>query len=84
MARSSILLAVGADYNLLLVRGMKEEIPAGSTRESSVPWAAADPVGTAARHVFEFTLMSMSVQRPWSWLPNTGPTMGWACLFDTW
>ena len=38
-----ILLAVGADYNLLLVARMKEEIPAGSTPESSVPWAAADP-----------------------------------------
>ncbi len=36
-----ILLAVGADYNLLLVSRLKEEIHAGSARASSVRWAAA-------------------------------------------
>ncbi len=38
-----ILLAVGADYNLLLVSRFKEEIHAGlRTPASSGPWAAPD------------------------------------------
>ena len=37
-----ILLAVGADYNLLLVARLKEELPRGSTPASSARWAAAD------------------------------------------
>ena len=36
-----LLLAVGSDYNLLLVSRFKEEIHAGIKPASSVPWRAA-------------------------------------------
>ncbi len=56
-----ILLAVGADYNLLLVARMKEEIPAGINTGIIRAMGGSGSVVTAAGLVFAFTMMSMSV-----------------------
>ena len=56
-----ILLAVGADYNLLLVARMKEEIPAGINTGIIRAMGGSGSVVTAAGLVFAFTMISMSV-----------------------
>ena len=58
-----ILLAVGADYNLLLVARLKEEIHAGVNTGIIRAMGGSGSVVTAAGLVFAFTMMSMVGQR---------------------
>jgi putative drug exporter of the RND superfamily len=56
-----ILLAVGSDYNLLLVARLKEEIPAGLNTGMIRGMGASGRVVTAAGMVFAATMASMMV-----------------------
>ena len=58
-----ILLAVGADYNLLLVARLKEELPAGINTAIIRAMGGSGSVVTAAGLVFAFTMISMVGQR---------------------
>jgi putative drug exporter of the RND superfamily len=77
-----ILLAVGADYNLLLVARMKEEIPAGINTGIIRAMGGSGSVVTAAGLVFAFTMMSMSVSAMIV-VAQIGTTIGMGLLFDT-
>jgi putative drug exporter of the RND superfamily len=77
-----ILLAVGADYNLLLVARMKEEIPAGINTGIIRAMGGSGSVVTAAGLVFAFTMMSMSVSAMVV-VAQVGTTIGLGLLFDT-
>ena len=54
-----ILLAVGSDYNLLLVSRFKEEVGAGIKTGIIRTMGSTGSVVTAAGLVFAFTMMSM-------------------------
>ena len=58
-----ILLAVGADYNLLLVARIKEEIHAGINTGIIRAMGGTGSVVTAAGLVFAFTMGSMAVSQ---------------------
>ena len=77
-----ILLAVGADYNLLLVARMKEELPAGINTGIIRAMGGSGSVVTAAGLVFAFTMMSMSVSAMVV-VAQIGTTIGMGLLFDT-
>jgi RND superfamily putative drug exporter len=77
-----ILLAVGADYNLLLVARMKEEISAGLNTGIIRAMGGSGSVVTAAGLVFAFTMMSMSVSAMVV-VAQMGTTIGMGLLFDT-
>ena len=77
-----ILLAVGADYNLLLVARMKEEIPAGINTGIIRAMGGSGSVVTAAGLVFAFTMMSMAVSEMLV-VAQIGTTIGLGLLFDT-
>jgi RND superfamily putative drug exporter len=77
-----ILLAVGADYNLLLVARMKEEIPAGINTGIIRAMGGSGSVVTAAGMVFAFTMISMSVSAMVV-IAQVGTTIGFGLLFDT-
>ena len=77
-----ILLAVGADYNLLLVARMKEEIPAGLKTGIIRAMGGSGSVVTAAGMVFAFTMMSMAVSEL-RVIGQVGTTIGLGLLFDT-
>jgi RND superfamily putative drug exporter len=77
-----ILLAVGADYNLLLVARMKEEIPAGINTGIIRAMGGSGSVVTAAGLVFAFTMISMSVSAMVV-VAQVGTTIGLGLLFDT-
>jgi RND superfamily putative drug exporter len=77
-----ILLAVGADYNLLLVARMKEEIPAGINTGIIRAMGGSGSVVTAAGLVFAFTMMSMAVSAMVV-VAQIGTTIGMGLLFDT-
>ena len=77
-----ILLAVGADYNLLLVARMKEEIPAGINTGIIRAMGGTGSVVTAAGLVFAFTMMAMSVSSMIV-VAQVGTTIGLGLLFDT-
>jgi putative drug exporter of the RND superfamily len=77
-----ILLAVGADYNLLLVARMKEELPAGINTGIIRAMGGSGSVVTAAGLVFAFTMMSMSVSAMVV-VAQVGTTIGLGLLFDT-
>jgi len=77
-----ILLAVGADYNLLLVARMKEEIPAGINTGIIRAMGGSGSVVTAAGLVFAFTMISMSVSSMVV-IAQVGTTIGLGLLFDT-
>ena len=77
-----ILLAVGADYNLLLVARLKEEIPAGINTGIIRAMGGTGSVVTAAGLVFAFTMMSMSVAAL-TIVAQIGSTIGLGLLFDT-
>ncbi|MFG1929874.1 RND family transporter [Mycobacterium sp. NPDC048908] len=77
-----ILLAVGADYNLLLVARMKEEIPAGINTGIIRAMGGSGSVVTAAGLVFAFTMMSMAVSTMVV-VAQIGTTIGMGLLFDT-
>ncbi|SEH79350.1 putative drug exporter of the RND superfamily [Mycolicibacterium rutilum] len=77
-----ILLAVGADYNLLLVARLKEEIHAGLNTGIIRAMGGSGSVVTAAGLVFAFTMISMVVSEL-TVVAQMGTTIGMGLLFDT-
>ncbi|WP_304443154.1 RND family transporter [Mycobacterium sp. E740] len=77
-----ILLAVGADYNLLLVARLKEELPAGINTAIIRAMGGSGSVVTAAGLVFAFTMISMAVSEL-TVVAQVGTTIGMGLLFDT-
>jgi putative drug exporter of the RND superfamily len=77
-----ILLAVGSDYNLLLVARFKEEIHAGLKTGIIRAMAGSGSVVTSAGLVFAFTMMSMAIS-PLIVAGQVGTTIGLGLLFDT-
>ena len=77
-----ILLAVGADYNLLLVARLKEEVHAGVNTGIIRAMGGTGSVVTAAGLVFAFTMMAMSVSSM-TVVAQVGTTIGLGLLFDT-
>ena len=77
-----ILLAVGSDYNLLLVSRMKEEIGAGINTGIIRAMGGTGKVVTNAGLVFAFTMASMVVSDLRS-IGQVGTTIGLGLLFDT-
>jgi putative drug exporter of the RND superfamily len=77
-----ILLAVGADYNLLLVSRFKEEIHAGLNTGIIRAMGGTGSVVTSAGLVFAFTMMSMAVS-DLTVIGQVGTTIGLGLLFDT-
>jgi RND superfamily putative drug exporter len=77
-----ILLAVGADYNLLLVSRFKEEIHAGLRTGIIRAMGGTGSVVTSAGLVFAFTMMSMAVSEL-TVIGQVGTTIGLGLLFDT-
>src|SRR6516165_3052255 len=77
-----ILLAVGSDYNLLLISRFKEEIDAGLKTGVIRAMAGTGAVVTSAGLVFAFT-MSSFVFASLLVLGQIGTTIGLGLLFDT-
>ncbi|MUM19334.1 MULTISPECIES: RND family transporter [unclassified Mycobacteroides] len=77
-----ILLAVGSDYNLLLVSRFQEEIGAGLKTGIIRSMGETGGVVTAAGLVFAFTMMSMAAS-DLSSIGQAGSTIGLGLLFDT-
>jgi len=77
-----VLLAVGADYNLLLVSRMKEEIHAGINTGIIRAMGGTGRVVTAAGLVFAVTMLSMVVS-DLRIIGQVGSTIGIGLLFDT-
>jgi RND superfamily putative drug exporter len=77
-----VLLAVGSDYNLLLVSRMKEELGAGINTGIIRSMGGTGKVVTAAGLVFAFTMGSMVVSNLLS-ISQIGTTIGMGLLFDT-
>ncbi|MBI3224943.1 MAG: MMPL family transporter [Mycolicibacterium cosmeticum] len=77
-----ILLAVGSDYNLLLVSRFKEEIHAGLNTGIIRSMGGTGSVVTSAGLVFAFTMMSMAVS-DLIVIGQVGTTIGIGLLFDT-
>jgi RND superfamily putative drug exporter len=77
-----ILLAVGSDYNLLLVSRMKEELAAGIKTGIIRAMGGTGKVVTAAGLVFAFTMASMVVS-DLRIIGQIGTTIGLGLLFDT-
>ncbi|HEY7053714.1 MAG TPA: MMPL family transporter [Mycobacterium sp.] len=77
-----LLLAVGSDYNLLLISRFKEEIHAGLKTGIIRAMASTGGIVTAAGLVFAFT-MSSFVFADLRILGQLGTTIGLGLLFDT-
>ncbi len=77
-----VLLAVGADYNLLLVSRMKEEFHAGLNTGIIRSMAGTGSVVTSAGLVFAFTMISMAIS-DMIVIGQVGTTIGLGLLFDT-
>jgi RND superfamily putative drug exporter len=77
-----ILLAVGSDYNLLLVSRMKEELGAGINTGIIRAMGGTGKVVTNAGLVFAFTMGSMLVSDLRS-IGQLGSTIAIGLLFDT-
>ena len=77
-----ILLAVGSDYNLLLVSRIKEEIGAGINTGIIRAMGGTGKVVTTAGLVFAFTMASMVVS-DLRMIGQMGTTIGLGLLFDT-
>jgi RND superfamily putative drug exporter len=77
-----VLLAVGSDYNLLLVARMKEEIGAGINTGIIRAMGGTGKVVTNAGLVFAFTMGSMVVSDLIS-IGQMGTTIALGLLFDT-
>lgn len=77
-----ILMAVGADYNLLLVARLKEEIHAGLNTGMIRAMGGSGSVVTAAGLVFAFTMMVMAVSEL-KVIGQVGTTIGIGLLLDT-
>jgi RND superfamily putative drug exporter len=77
-----ILLAVGSDYNLLLVSRFKEEIHAGLRTGIIRSMAGTGSVVTSAGLVFAMTMGAMAFSEL-KILAQVGTTIGLGLLFDT-
>jgi putative drug exporter of the RND superfamily len=77
-----ILLAVGSDYNLLLVSRLKEELGAGINTGIIRAMGGTGKVVTTAGLVFAFTMASMAVSEL-RVIGQIGSTIGLGLLFDT-
>jgi RND superfamily putative drug exporter len=77
-----LLLAVGADYNLLLISRFKEELRAGLKTGNIRAMAGTGGVVTAAGLVFAATMSSFIVS-DLVMLGQLGTTIGLGLLFDT-
>ncbi|MGI9163813.1 MAG: RND family transporter [Mycobacterium sp.] len=77
-----ILLAVGSDYNLLLVSRFKEEIPAGLNTGIIRSMGGTGSVVTSAGLVFALTMATM-VFGELKVLAQVGSTIAMGLLFDT-
>jgi RND superfamily putative drug exporter len=77
-----VLLAVGSDYNLLLVSRMREELGAGIKTGIIRAMGGTGKVVTNAGLVFAFTMGSMAVSDLRS-VGQTGTTIAVGLLFDT-
>jgi RND superfamily putative drug exporter len=77
-----ILLAVGSDYNLLLVARLKQEIDAGLNTGIIRSMGGTGKVVTNAGLVFAFTMATMAVSEL-RVLGQVGTTIGLGLLFDT-
>jgi RND superfamily putative drug exporter len=77
-----VLLAVGSDYNLLLVARFKEEIHAGLKTGIIRAMGGTGKVVTSAGLVFAFTMMSMVVS-DLRIIGQVGTTIGLGLMFDT-
>jgi putative drug exporter of the RND superfamily len=77
-----ILLAVGSDYNLLLVSRFKEELAAGINTGIVRAMGGTGKVVTTAGLVFAFTMASMAVSEL-RVIGQIGSTIGLGLLFDT-
>lgn len=77
-----VLLAVGSDYNLLLVARIKEEIGAGINTGIIRAMGGTGKVVTNAGLVFAFTMGSMLVSDLRT-IGQVGTTIGLGLLFDT-
>ncbi|MGE0218967.1 RND family transporter, partial [Mycolicibacterium sp.] len=77
-----ILLAVGADYNLLVVARLKEEVHAGMKTGLIRTMGGSGSVVTAAGMVFALTMMTMAVS-DLTIIGQVGTTIGMGLIFDT-
>jgi RND superfamily putative drug exporter len=77
-----VLLAVGSDYNLLLVSRFKQEIGAGLKTGIIRAMGSTGKVVTSAGLVFAFTMASMVVS-DLRIIGQVGTTIGLGLLFDT-
>ena len=77
-----VLLAVGSDYNLLLVSRLKEEVGAGINTGIIRAMGGTGKVVTSAGLVFAFTMASMVVS-DLRIIGQVGTTIGLGLLFDT-
>ena len=77
-----VLLAVGSDYNLLLVSRMKEEIGAGINTGIIRAMGGTGKIVTTAGLVFAFTMASMVVS-DLRIIGQIGTTIALGLLFDT-
>ncbi len=77
-----VLLAVGSDYNLLLVSRLKEELPSGLNTAIIRTMGGTGSVVTAAGLVFAFTMSSLTVSDLRT-IGQLGTTIGLGLLFDT-
>ncbi len=77
-----ILLAVGSDYNLLLVARFKEEIGAGLNTGIIRAMGGSGSVVTSAGLVFAFTMAAMMFSEL-KILAQVGTTIGLGLVFDT-
>lgn len=77
-----IQLAVGADYNLLVVSRLKEEVGAGVRTGIIRTLAGSGSVVTAAALLFAFTMMTMAVGEL-KVIGQVGTTIGLGLIFDT-
>jgi RND superfamily putative drug exporter len=77
-----IMLAVGSDYNLLLVARFREEMGAGLKTGIIRAMGGTGKVVTAAGLVFAFTMASMVVSGNRA-VGQLGTTIGLGLLFDT-
>jgi RND superfamily putative drug exporter len=77
-----VLLAVGSDYNLLLVSRMKEELGAGINTGIIRAMGGTGKVVTNAGLVFAFTMAAMAVSDLVT-VAQLGTTIGLGLMFDT-
>ncbi|BBY80673.1 MMPL family transporter [Mycolicibacterium pulveris] len=77
-----VLLAVGSDYNLLLVARIKDELGAGINTAIIRAMAGTGKVVTTAGLVFAATMASMAISDLLS-IGQIGTTIGLGLLFDT-